>query len=324
MHISDKSSNKPADKPTIQSADSDIQHFAQVNYLKVTPNQKDQRIDNFLMARLKGLPKSRIYKLIRDGEIRVNKGRVKPHTKLDIGDVVRIAPIRLQTRDAPQISESFAKVLLERIVFEDERIIVLNKPSGMAVHGGSGVSAGVIEAMRSATGKKYLELVHRIDKDTSGLLLIAKKRSALKQIQDMFREKTVQKSYQAIVYGSVKQDSQRVDAPLKRYELANGERRVKVAADGKPSVTDVNVLQRLKNATLILAKPKTGRTHQIRVHGLHIGHPLLGDNKYHQNDTSAAKRLCLHAWKLSVPEYGAFEAPVPEDMVQLIETLSIK
>lgn len=322
MQISDKSTNNEKSHKPVQSADEEVRNFAQVNYLKVTQNQQQQRIDNFLMARLKGLPKSRIYKLIRDGEIRVNKGRVKPHTKLAIGDVVRIAPIRLQTREAPQISEQFAKGLLGRIVFEDERIIVLNKPSGMAVHGGSGVSAGVIEAMRVATGKKYLELVHRIDKDTSGLLLIAKKRSALKQIQDMFRQKTVQKSYQAIVYGTVFKDSQRIDAPLKRYELANGERRVKVADDGKASVTDMDVLQRLKNATLVEAKPKTGRTHQIRVHGLHIGHPLLGDDKYHQTDTSAAKRLCLHAWKLSVPEYGEFEAPVPEDMLRLVKTLS--
>lgn len=308
--------------PIVQSADEAITNFRQVNYLQVTENQQQQRVDNFLMARLKGLPKSKIYKLIRDGEIRVNKGRVKAQTKLQVGDVVRIAPVRLATAAQPHVSEQFANGLLNRVIYEDEGLLVLNKPSGMAVHGGSGVSVGVIEAMRAATGKKYLELVHRIDKDTSGLLLIAKKRSCLKALQACFREKTIEKQYQAIVSGKVSPAAQTVIAPLKRIELASGERRVKVADDGKASETQIEVLQPLQNATLIVAKPKTGRTHQIRVHALHLGHPLLGDEKYHPSDVSAAKRLCLHAWKLRIPDVGEFEAPVPDDMQMLIHRLS--
>lgn len=323
----------------IQSADDVIQHFNQVNYLQVTVNQDTQRIDNFLFTRLKGLPKSHVYKLLRNGEVRVNKKRVKAQQKLALGDVVRIAPIRLNSVQTPQVGDKVASALLDCIVFEDEHIIVLNKPAGIAVHGGSGQSYGVIEALRIATHKKYLELIHRIDKETSGLLLIAKKRSALKKIQAMFREKTIQKSYQAILYGKVTPKKQQVDAPLKRYLLANGERRVKVDVIGKASQTDIEVVNYLQLnehlfATHIIAKPHTGRTHQIRVHCLSMGHAILGDKKYqpqrHQQQLDdlqqtdlAIKRLCLHAWRLTLPDYGCgqtqhFEAPLPIDMAGLI------
>ena len=193
------SKQPPSKQP--QSADDDILDFAKVNYLTVTRQQHDQRVDNFLLGRLKGLPRSHVYNMIRSDEIRVNGKRCKPHDKLQRNDVVRIAPIKLATREKPVISPDFAQSLLERIVYEDEGLIVLNKPSGMAVHGGSGESFGVIEAMREATGKKYLELVHRIDKDTSGLLMIAKKRSTLKTLQEHLREKTLQKTYLCLVVG---------------------------------------------------------------------------------------------------------------------------
>ena len=185
------SKQPPSKQP--QSADDDILDFAKVNYLTVTRQQHDQRVDNFLLGRLKGLPRSHVYNMIRSDEIRVNGKRCKPHDKLQRNDVVRIAPIKLATREKPVISPDFAQSLLERIVYEDEGLIVLNKPSGMAVHGGSGESFGVIEAMREATGKKYLELVHRIDKDTSGLLMIAKKRSTLKLYKSICEKKPCKK-----------------------------------------------------------------------------------------------------------------------------------
>lgn len=309
-----------------QSADTAILNFHQVNYLTVTHNQSDQRLDNFLLARLKGLPRSHLYKLIRDDEIRINGKRCKPHQRLQAKDVVRIAPIRLNVKQQPMIGEDFAKGLMRRVIFEDDRLLVLNKPHGMAVHGGSGESFGVIEAMRVVTNKNYLELIHRIDKETSGILLIAKKRSALKQIQDNFREKTIQKSYLCLVYGSVKKDSDWIDKPLLRYTLQNGERRVKVHHEGKPSQTYFQVLARfmLENTpvSLVLAHPKTGRTHQIRVHMASIGHALLGDDKYQTKpNPSQIKRLCLHAWQLALPDDNRemkFLAPLPADMADLL------
>lgn len=312
-----------------QSADDDILDFSKVNYLTVTRQQHDQRIDNFLLARLKGLPRSHVYNMIRSDEIRINGKRCKPHDKLARNDVVRIAPIRLATREKPVISPDFAQGLLARIVYEDDGLIVINKPSGMAVHGGSGESFGVIEAMREATGKKYLELVHRIDKDTSGLLMIAKKRSTLKTIQDHLREKTLQKTYLCLVEGWITTESQTIDKPLLKYNLPSGERRVKVdmkSEDSKPSQTQINVLQKFElnghKVSLVEAKPLTGRTHQIRVHLASIGHPLLGDDKYNPNVAKGDKmvrRLCLHAYQLEIPEYETIKAELPDDMQQLIE-----
>lgn len=308
---------------TPQSADDGISDFGKVNFITVTANQDGQRIDNFLLARLKGLPRSHLYKLIRDDEIRINKKRCKAETRVYAGDIVRIAPIRLSVRDEPVISGDFAKGLLDRIVFENDGLIVLNKPHGMAVHGGSGESFGVIEAMRVATGKKYLELVHRIDKETSGLLLIAKKRSTLKDLQEQFREKTIQKDYLCVVHGTVKKN-QLIDKPLLKYTLANGERRVRVDKGGKPSQTMIEVLANFDidgvAVSLIKASPKTGRTHQIRVHMASIGHALLGDDKYQsaqQTDLAkqmGVKRLCLHAWRLSLASGQMFEAELADDI----------
>lgn len=307
-----------------QSADDAITDFAKVNFLSVTESQDGQRIDNFLLARLKGLPRSHLYKMIRDDEIRINKKRCKPHDRLTVGDVVRIAPIRLSVRDEPVVSDDFAKGLLARIVFENEGLIVLNKPHGMAVHGGSGESFGVIEAMRVATGKKYLELIHRIDKDTSGLLLIAKKRSVLKDLQDKFRQKTIFKDYLCLCVGDVTKTLGKVatiDNPLLRYTLSSGERRVRVHKDGKPSQTDICVLKVFQMdgqwVSLIKASPKTGRTHQIRVHMASVGHPLLGDDKYLTITAPKVGRLCLHAWQIRFDECE-FVATLPSDMQDLV------
>lgn len=326
----EQSQSETPEKPAYQrnycfiDGDDDISDFSKVNYVTVTRQQHDQRVDNFLLARLKGLPRSHIYNMIRSDEIRVNKKRCKAHDKLVRGDIVRIAPVRLATREKPVISPDFAKGLLERVVYEDDGLIVLNKPSGMAVHGGSGEAFGVIEAMREATGKKYLELVHRIDKDTSGLLMIAKKRSTLKILQEHLREKTLQKTYLCLVQGWINSE-QTIDKPLLKYTLPSGERRVKVDVknpDSKPSQTVIKALQKLEingqKASLVEAKPLTGRTHQIRVHLASIGHPLLGDDKYNMQDKSGVRRLCLHAYQLDIPEYETIKVELPSDLQDLL------
>ncbi|MBA4068791.1 MAG: RNA pseudouridine synthase, partial [Acinetobacter sp.] len=223
------------------------------------------------------------------------------------------------------VSDKVAQGLLARVIYEDEGLMVVNKPSGIAVHGGSGVAYGLIEGLRAATGKKYLELIHRIDRDTSGLVMISKKRSVLKTLQDMLREHKIKKTYAAVVKGQVSLDKQLIDAPLHRYELANGERRVCVSPkEGKESKTQWNVQERFMHATLVYASPLSGRTHQIRVHGLSIGHPLVGDEKYgHETEYRGPKprRLCLHAMRLDIPGYPAIEAPLPEDMQSLVAQL---
>jgi len=317
--LSDDSSDAAAPDAT--------QDWQQVTWFVVTEYQEGQRLDNFLVTRLKGVPKTRIYRLIREGEVRVNKGRVRADTRLQVGDQVRVAPIRRhvhQVKTEAVISDSLAQGLAARIVYEDEGLIVLDKPSGIAVHGGSGVEFGVIEALRQALGKTYLELIHRIDRDTSGLLMISKKRSVLKKLQDHLRDGQIRKTYQAIVKGQVLLDKQRINAPLLRYELPNGERRVRVTADGKPSQTDWLVMERFSGATLVEASPLTGRTHQIRVHGLSIGHALLGDDKYGHEQAyqgTAPRRLCLHAARLQIPDYPLISAPMPDDMQAVLAEL---
>ncbi|TCM69185.1 23S rRNA pseudouridine955/2504/2580 synthase [Acinetobacter calcoaceticus] len=302
------------------------QQWQSVTWFEVDEHQAGQRIDNFLFSRLKGVPKSRIYRLMREGQVRVNKKRIKAETKLAIGDQIRVAPIRYEPKDetAAPVSDKVAQSLLSRVVYEDEGLLVINKPSGIAVHGGSGVSYGLIEALRAATGKKYLELIHRIDRDTSGLVMISKKRSTLKTLQDLLREHKIKKTYAAIVKGQVALDWQLVDAPLLRYELANGERRVRVTKEGKPSQTEWKVAERFRHGTLVHASPLSGRTHQIRVHGLSIGHPLIGDDKYgHQTEYKGpeARRLCLHAMRLEIPGFPVIESALPEDMQNLVAQL---
>lgn len=306
----------------------DVASYQGVSWFEVDEHQAEQRIDNFLFNRLKGVPKSRIYRLIREGQVRVNKKRVKAESRLSAGDQVRVAPIRYEQKsvnDVP-VSDKMAQSLLTRIVYEDEGLIVINKPSGLAVHGGSGVNFGLIEILRTALQKPYLELIHRIDRDTSGLLMVAKKRSVLKKLQDFLREHRIQKYYIALVKGEVTLNKQLIDAPLLRYELANGERRVRVSKEGKASQTRWEVLQRFVGATLVQASPLSGRTHQIRVHGLSIGHPLLGDDKYGHQTASIidAHRLCLHALRLEIPEYPIIESDFPEDIYQIMQKLKKK
>ncbi|GAF55858.1 LOW QUALITY PROTEIN: ribosomal large subunit pseudouridine synthase C [Psychrobacter sp. JCM 18901] len=303
-----------------QSADDEISNFGKVNYLEVTRHQHDQRLDNFLLNRLKGLPKSHIYKMIRSDEIRVNNKRCKAHDRVQREDVVRIAPVELATREKPIISTEFAKSLLARVVYEDDGLLVLNKPSGIAVHGGSGLDFGVIEAMREVTGKKIPRAnpSHRHIRATDDF---QKKRSTLKVLQQHLVDKTIQKHYLCLAKGQPALNEQRINAPLLRYTLASGERRVKVDSQdpqAKESQTDIIIHDRFminsQPVSLIEAKPLTGRTHQIRVHLAHIGHAILGDDKYNVHDKSGVHRLCLHAWRLDIPGYKTITAPLPDDM----------
>lgn len=279
-----------------------------VQLVTIDEDHLDQRIDNFLLTKLKGVPKSMIYRIVRKGEVRVNKKRIKPEYKLQIDDVVRIPPVRVAEKDerkAPSAKLTKVAQLEERIIHEDKHLIVLNKPAGIAVHGGSGVDFGVIEGMRALRPQqKFLELVHRLDKDTSGVLLIAKKRSALKHLHDQLRYKKMQKDYQALVRGEWQANVKAVKAPLLKLTLKSGERIVRVNGEGKPSETRYKILQKFERVTLVQASPVTGRTHQIRVHCQHAGHPIACDDKYSEMnfDNSMRElglnRLFLHAAQL--------------------------
>jgi 23S rRNA pseudouridine955/2504/2580 synthase len=255
----------------------------------VTEDQLGQRLDNFLMVRLKGVPKSAIYRMIRKGEVRVNKGRIKPEYKLQVGDVVRIPPAHTKpVRDNVFVGDSLKMQLEAAILYEDDGLIVINKPSGLAVHGGSGVSLGVIEALRLMRPKqRFLELVHRLDRDTSGCLMVAKKRSVLKKLHEDLRDGRMGKTYLALLWGRWNGLEHRIEAPLRKFHLPSGERVVRVSADGKPSLTLFRQLELYGNATLVEAKPITGRTHQIRVHAQFAGHAIAGDDKYLHREQSA-------------------------------------
>ncbi|MBZ9613724.1 23S rRNA pseudouridine(955/2504/2580) synthase RluC [Rheinheimera maricola] len=279
-----------------------------VQLIEIEPDFIGQRIDNFLLARLKGVPKSVIYRVLRKGEVRVNKKRIKPEYKLQQDDVVRIPPLTVAAEGEPvSVKLSMVKNLEQHILFEDNDLIVLNKPSGMAVHGGSGLQFGVIEALRALRPlAKHLELVHRLDRDTSGCLLIAKKRSVLTHLHEQLRNKTVEKKYWALVAGDWDNKVRKVTEPLKKNTLQSGERVVRVdEREGKPSETRFRILQRYQQGTLVEAFPVTGRTHQIRVHTACTGHPIACDDKYGDNAFTAQmqeiglNRLFLHAKTLS-------------------------
>lgn len=291
-----------------------------VQYVAITSDYDGQRIDNFLRTRLKGVPKSMIYRILRKGEIRVNKKRVRPEYKLCAGDELRIPPVRVSQQEQPAISAKLDKVaaLASAILYEDEAILVLNKPAGTAVHGGSGLSFGVIEGLRVLRPEaRFLELVHRLDRDTSGLLLVAKKRSALRNLHEQLRDKQMQKVYLALVAGNWPSQTKVVQAPLLKNILQSGERIVKVSAEGKASETRYKVEKRYQFATLVKASPVTGRTHQIRVHSLHAGHPIAFDNRYGDPQfdkriaASGLQRLFLHALSLN------FTHPITGEKMQI-------
>ena len=285
-----------------------------VNWLEVGEESDGQRIDNFLVARLKGVPKSHLYRVLRSGEVRVNSGRIKPDYRLKVGDKVRIPPMRVSPEKAKARPAEFP------VVHEDAALLVIDKPAGVAVHGGSGVSFGVIEALRASRPQtKLLELAHRLDRDTSGLLIVCKKRSALVEMHRMLRDGEVEKIYFAVVKGAPPQDSFEMREALHKHVTASGERRVSVHEDGKAALTRVKVLKRGK-FSLLEVRLLTGRTHQIRVHLAHAGYPVVGDEKYGDFalNKELKQRLLLHAAKLQLlhPLTGErlrLESPLPGD-----------
>lgn len=315
-------------------------HLPQVKTVIVDEDSAGQRLDNFLMRHLKGVPKTHVYRIIRSGEVRVNKGRASADDRVAMGDLVRLPPVRISERVAEKaeaMAQSMARGAPARdfvILFEDEHLLAIDKPSGVAVHGGSGVSFGVIEQLRMARPQaKFLELVHRLDRETSGILLVAKKRSALTNLQDQFRERETGKTYLALVSGRWPGNKKVLDKPLHKYLLPDGERRVKVVSkddpDGMPSMTLVKV--RGTNATaftLLEVTIKTGRTHQIRVHLASEGFPIVGDDKYGDFDLNktllrpgklpALKRMFLHAWRLQ------FNHPASGERVELLAQLPLE
>jgi 23S rRNA pseudouridine955/2504/2580 synthase len=291
-----------------------------------------QRVDNYLTKLLKGVPKSHIYRILRSGEVRVNSGRVAPDHRLNAGDELRIPPIRVARRPQPGTVPVASRFEI-KVLHEDDVLLVLDKPAGVAVHGGSGVSFGVVEQLRQSRPQApFLELVHRLDRDTSGVLLLAKKRSALTALHEQLRNGRVQKFYLALVCGKWRNASQSVKLPLNKYVLASGERRVSVDKEGVPSHTVFRLRQSWREFSLLEAQLKTGRTHQIRVHLAHLGFPIAGDDKYGdfaRNKLLAKqglKRMFLHACRVVIehPRSGEelmFEAPLPAALQSFIERL---
>ena len=292
-----------------------------VLWVTVDAESAGQRLDNFLIRQLKGVPKTHVYRIIRSGEVRVNKGRAAADTRVQPGDVVRVPPVRQAVREqAPVPAREFA------VLLEDEHLLAIDKPAGVAVHAGSGVSFGVTEQLRPARpGARLLELVHRLDRETSGVLLIAKKRSALKALQEQFRERSTGKTYLAVVRGDWPERLKVIDAPLHKYLIEGGERRVKTVAPEHPdamrAVTLVRVRERAGGHSLLEVTIKTGRTHQIRVHLAAQGHPIAGDDKYgdfaHNRllHKQGLRRMFLHAWRLQ------FEHPASGERIELLAPL---
>jgi 23S rRNA pseudouridine955/2504/2580 synthase len=302
-----------------------------VTFLEVGEDGAGQRIDNYLLKRLKGVPKSHVYRILRSGEVRVNKGRAAADRRLEFGDRVRVPPIRIaeKTSDAPVPAREFG------VVFEDDALLVIDKPAGVAVHGGSGVDFGVIEQLRRARpDARFLELAHRLDRETSGLLIVGKKRSALTRLHGLFRDGGIDKRYLALVKGHWRDKLRNVKLPLFKYLTPEGERRVRVSPEGK----DAHSIMRLKDRwetplgkfSLLEVELRTGRTHQIRVHLAHLGYPILGDEKYgdftlnRDLQKAGLKRMFLHAASMRLPhpltsEVMALTAPLPAELEQFLE-----
>lgn len=308
----------------------------QVRYIRITAEQAGQRIDNLLLRELKGVPKSRIYRLLRRGEVRVNGGRSDPSYKLAVGDEVRLPPVRVSEHDAaaPPPGKRLLALLEAAIVYEDSTLLALNKPAGVAVHGGSGVRHGVIEGLRALRPEApFLELVHRLDRDTSGLLLVAKQRSRLRELHELLRNQKVEKRYLALLAGSLPRGPVPVEAALDRFQ-AGGERLMRVADSGRAARSVFRAVERFRGATLAEVRIDTGRMHQIRVHARHIGHPVIGDDKYGEREINKAfrqvgvRRLFLHASGLVLPQQDGkpleLSAPLPQDLEDVLVRLRIR
>ncbi len=320
-------------EPTRKAAEA----MTSVRIITVPADRAGQRLDNFLLGQLKGAPRSLIYKLVRSGQVRVNGGRAKAERKLEPGDEVRVPPVRLtEEGDKAGPPAAFMKRLEDAIVFEDDRLLALNKPSGVASHGGSGISFGAIETLRALRPGKTLELVHRLDRDTSGLLIVAKKRSALSELQALLREdhgSGIRKHYLTLLVGRMPDGTMTVDAPLHVGLRQGGERHVQVNPIGKESISHFKVLERKGGHSYCEVRIETGRTHQIRVHAQHLGHPVAGDDKYGDPDVNkrlrdqiGLKRLFLHAASLEFAlDAGKtpylLNAPLAEELTEVLNRL---
>jgi 23S rRNA pseudouridine955/2504/2580 synthase len=304
-----------------------------VQWVEITEDNSEQRLDNFLITLLKGVPKSYIYRIVRKGEVRVNKGRVDVKHRLAIGDIVRIPPVRRAESDdhKKHMPKGMAEILKQCVLYEDDAILVINKPPGLAVHGGSGVDSAVIEGLREINpDQRFLELVHRLDRDTSGCLLIAKKRSALRALHEQFREDAVSKTYLAILSGHWAKKESIVNQPLLKNVSKGGERMVVISQQGKKSETLFKRLKLYQDATLVQVTPKTGRTHQIRVHAAFLNHPIIGDERYGFDQANKLfknkgyKKMFLHAETLEFhhPSTGKnvkYSAPLPQHFNKFID-----
>jgi 23S rRNA pseudouridine955/2504/2580 synthase len=308
-----------------------------VRQVVIEADYAGQRIDNYLLTLLKGVPRSLVYRILRRGEVRVNMGRINASYRLQAGDQVRIPPLRLPAQSAaPAPPRPLLEQLQQAIVYEDERLLVIDKPAGVAVHGGSGLSYGVIEGLRKLRPEaRHLELVHRLDRDTSGCLLISKKRSALRVLHELMRENRVDKRYLLLLSGSWEQARADVKAPLAKNLLSGGERMVRVHPSGKPSHTRFRRLEAFGEATLVEAQLFSGRTHQIRVHAAHLGHPVLGDVKYGDDAANrrlrerGLRRLFLHAHSLEFGWPGergriSVQAPLGPDLELVLQKIREK
>jgi len=307
--------------------------FPKVRQVNVSVEEAGQRIDNFLARHLKGVPKSHIYRILRRGEVRVNSGRIRAQYKVCAGDTVRIPPVRVAAPRANVFKP--ARRLENCILFENSRCLVINKPSGIAVHGGSGLSYGVIEAIRAERpDAPFLELAHRLDRETSGCLVLAKRRSFLRAFQEQLRDASVLKHYLALVSGKWKGGKRTVTAPLRKNVLRGGERMVSVDESGKAAISVFTPVTAYQGATLVDVELKTGRTHQIRVHGGHIGHPLAGDEKYGDPAFNLSmkqlglRRMLLHAHYLEFMDTGngekvAVSAPLDDELKAVLDRLEL-
>jgi 23S rRNA pseudouridine955/2504/2580 synthase len=307
----------------------------QVYYIEIKEDLAGQRIDNFLLAQLKGVPKTHVYRILRKGEVRVNKKRVKPSYRLFAGDQVRVPPLTMSVeKPSRKPSQSLVDLLNSRILYEDDALLVINKPAGIAVHGGSDILLGVIEALRAIHPKwTKLELVHRLDRDTSGCLMLAKKRSMLRELHALLREGKIIKKYWTLTQGHWDKPLHRVEVSLQKNKCEGGERIVYVHPEGKPSATVFKTLQVFKEATLMEALLETGRTHQIRVHAQYAGHPVAGDEKYGDRAFNkmmrlyGVKRLFLHAYSLefflpSQEKTIQISAPLDEELLLSLKHLN--
>ena len=304
MQENDKKVSEPG------SADAPLQH-TRVRHVEVTTNELNQRIDNFLLRRCPGVPRTHIYRIIRKGEVRVDGKRVKPTRKLAVGEKVRIPPLQLKSSQRVRVPDDAVQAVLDSIIFDHADFLILNKPPGLAVHGGSGVPFGLIDALQQGLDVPTLELSHRLDKDTSGALLVARNAGSNRQLQDLFRNRRVDKRYQALVDGQWPEELTELNAPLLKNTEQAGERKVVVDSAGQSALTRVSVVQRFRDSTLLDVVLETGRTHQIRVHVSHVGHAVVGDTRYGDNARNAQfrrqglKRMFLHAASLGFTWQGA-------------------